>query len=157
VTGKRIIVASWSTLAVFAVVAIFDAVGLHALNTPATILSVGLFLASLPIWIYAFGLVLVRSTRGDDIAVASWVFLTPSAPKEQRRHLLGATAACIVIALASGWANPFGVLVPMLQLGLAALWGARHGVYPARPPARPVGNRTSGSRTSGTTVKGARR
>jgi hypothetical protein len=152
VTGKRIVVASWSTLAVFAVVAILDAVGLHALNTPATILSVALFLASLPIWIYAFGLVLVRSTRGDDIAVASWVFLTPSAPKEQRRHLLGATAACIVIALATGWANPFGVLVPMLPLGFAALWGARHGVYPARPPARPTGNRTSG-----TTVKGARR
>jgi hypothetical protein len=154
VTGKRIVVASWSTLAVFAVVAILDAVGVHALNTPATILSVTLFLASLPIWIYAFGLVLVRSTRGDDIAVASWVFLIPSAPKEQRRHLLGATAACIVIALATGWANPFGVLVPMLQLGFAALWGARHGVYPARPPARPAANRTSTKRSS---VKGARR
>jgi hypothetical protein len=75
---------------------------------------------------------LVRSTRGDDIAVASWVFLTPSAPKEIRRHLLGATGVCVVLALATGWANPFGVLVPMLQLGCAALWGARHGVYPAR-------------------------
>jgi hypothetical protein len=133
VTGKAIVVASWSTLAAFAVVAIPDALGVHALNTPATILSVGLFLVSLPSWIYAFGLALVRSTRGDDIAVASWVFLTPSAPKEIRRHLLGATAVCVVLALATGWANPFGVLVPMLQLGCAALWGARHGVYPARP------------------------
>jgi hypothetical protein len=132
VTGKAIVVASWSTLAVFAIVAISDAAGLHALNTPATFVSVGLFLASLPIWIYAFGLALVRSTRGDDIAVGSWVFLTPSAPKEQRRHLLGATAICIVVALATAWANPFSVLVPMLPLGFAALWGARHGVYPAR-------------------------
>jgi hypothetical protein len=132
VTGKAIVVASWSTLAVFALVAIPDALGVHALNTPATILSVVLFAASLPIWIYAFGLALVRSTRGDDIAVASWVFLTPSAPKEIRRHLLGATAVCVALALTTGWANPFGVLVPMLQLGCAALWGARHGVYPAR-------------------------
>jgi len=132
VTGKAIVVASWSTLALFAVVAILDALGVHALNTTATILSVALFAASLPIWIYAFGLVLVRSTRGDDIAVASWVFLTPSAPKEIRLHLLGATGVCVVLALATCWANPFGVLVPMLQLGCAALWGARHGVYPAR-------------------------
>ena len=59
------VLASWSTLALFAIVAIPDALGVHALNTPATIFSVTLFLASLPIWIYSFGLVLVRSTRGD--------------------------------------------------------------------------------------------
>lgn len=141
-TGKAIIVASWSTLAVFAVVVILDAVGVHALNTPATIVCVALFLASLPIWIYSFGLVLVRSTRGDDIAVGSWVFLTPSAPKEPRRQLLGATGVCIVIALATAWQNPFSVLMPMLQFGFAALWGARHGVYPARrEPARVKGVR----------------
>src|SRR5262245_28684787 len=130
--GKKIVVASWATLVLFALVAIPDALGLHALNTPATVVSVGLFLASIPIWIYSFGLALVRSTRGRDLAAASWVFLTPSAPKLQRRHLLGATGLCVVIALATGWANPFSVLVPMLQLGFAALWGARHGVYPAR-------------------------
>ena len=142
-TGKAIVVASWSTLGVFAMIAIADAAGLHALNTPATIVSVALFLASLPIWIYAFGLALVRSARGDDIAVSSWVFLTSSAPKEERAQLLGATGVCIVVALATAWANPFSVLVPMFQLGCAALWGARHGVYPARRPP--------------TVVKGARR
>lgn len=131
-TGKAIVVASWSTLAVFAVVAAPYALGVDALKTPAAVVSVVLFLASLPIWIYAFGLVLVRSTRGDDIAVASWVFLTPSAPKSIRRHLLGATGVSVVLAFATAWANPFGVLVPMLPLGCAALWGARHGVYPAR-------------------------
>ena len=26
----------------------------------------------------------------------------------------------------------FGILVPMLGLGLIALWGARHGTFPAR-------------------------
>jgi hypothetical protein len=132
VTGKAIVVASWSTLAAFAAVAVPFALGVHALKTPAAVVSVVLFLGSLPIWIYAFGLVLVRSTRGDDIAVASWVFLTPSAPKDIRRHLLGATGVGVVLAIATAWANPFGVLVPMLPLGCAALWGARHGVYPAR-------------------------
>ncbi len=131
-TGRAIIVSSWATLAVFTLVAVPDALGLHALSTTAAVVSLGLFLASLPIWIYAFGLVLVRSTRGDDIVVGSWVFLAPSAPKDVRRQLLGATGVCTVVALATGWGNPFGVLVPMLHLGLAALWGARHGTYPAR-------------------------
>lgn len=135
--------ASWVTLAVFTLVAGPDAVGLHFMNTPATVTSVTLFLASIPIWLYSFGLVLVRSTRGDDIAVGSWVFLKPSAPKDVRRHLLGASAACVAIALATAWANPFSVLVPMLQLGFAALWGARHGTYPQRRmPAASTGGRS---------------
>jgi hypothetical protein len=132
VTGKPIVVASWVTFGLFALVTIPDALGVDALDTVAAVLSLGQFLVSLPIWIYAFGKVLVRSTHGDDIAVASWVFLTTSPAKTERRHLLGATAICCALAIATGWANPFGVLVPMLQLGFAALWGARHGTYPSR-------------------------
>ncbi len=131
-TGQRIVIASWVTIAAFAIVTIPDALGVDALDTVAALVSLVLFLVSLPIWLYAFGLVLVRSTRGDDIAVGSWVFLTPSAPRDVRRHLLGATGVCVVLAIATAWGNPFSVLVPMLSLGLAALWGARHGVYPAR-------------------------
>lgn len=142
-TGKRIVVASWVTLGLFALIGIPDALGVSVLDTVAGVLSLGLFLASLPIWIYAFAKVLVRSTQGDDIAVASWVFLQGSAPKDVRRHLLGATGLCCAVALAMGWQNPLGVLVPMLQLGFAALWGARHGTYPARrmPPAATRGAR----------------
>ena len=136
--------ASWVSLAIFALVAIPDAFGLTALETPAAVVSLGLFLISLPIWIYSFGHVLVRSTRGDDIAVMSWVFLAgKTAPTDVKRHLLGATAVSVVLGLATAWANPFSVLVPMLSLGFAALWGARYGTYPARP--EPV------------TVKGGRR
>src|SRR5262249_41857686 len=86
----------------------------------------------LVIWLYAFGLAIVRSAKGDDIAVASWVFLIGSAPADVRRHLLGATAAFTVVAIATAWTNAFAVLVPMLPLGLAALWAAGHGTYPMR-------------------------
>ena len=137
-------VASWATLGLFGVVSMPGALGLHAVDTTAAVVSLGLFLVSLPIWVYAFGLALVRSARGDDIVVSSWVFLNTSAPADVRRHLLGATAACVVIGLVAAWANAFGVLVPMLQLGFCALWGARHGVYPARrvtPDPRAVGGR----------------
>jgi hypothetical protein len=143
VTGQRIVVASWVTLAVFGAAAIPDALGLDALDTVAAGVSLALFLASLPIWIYAFGRVIARSARGDDIAVSTWVFLAGgTAPANVRRHLLGATVFSVAIAAVTAYANPFAVLVPMLTLGFAALWGARHGEYPPRPaPALSKGGR----------------
>ena len=35
--------------------------------------------------------------------------------------------------------EPFGVLVPMLPVGLAGVWAARYGVFPPRPAAARVG------------------
>jgi hypothetical protein len=131
-TGRFIVVASWASLGLYTVVAVPNQLGLTAFEDPAAAVSLALFFAGLGVWIYAFAKVLVRSTRGDDIVVGSWVFLMGSAPRDVRWHLLGATAASVVIALATAWANPFGVLVPMLQIGLAALWGARYGTFPAR-------------------------
>ena len=129
--------ASWVTLGLFSAVAIPDALGAHVLGDAAAVVSLVLFLASIVVWLYSFGYVLVRSARGDDIAVSSWVFLAGSAPADVRRHLLFATVASVVIGLATAWANAFGVLVPMLQLGFCALWGARHGTYPARRAVSP--------------------
>ena len=136
--GRRILIAAWATLGLFALVAIPNACGLHVLWSTVTIVSLALFLASLPIWIYAFGLAIVRSSRGDDIVVSSWVFLTGSAPRDVRVQFLRAMALSVVLGLGTVWANPFGVLVPMLTVGLSALWGARHGVFPQRQAAKPV-------------------
>ena len=136
--GRPIVIAAWATLGLFALVAIPNALGLDVLWWPVTAVSLVLFLASLPIWIYAFGLAIVRSTRGDDIVVSSWVFLTGSAPRDVRVQFMRAIAVSVVLGLGTVWANPFGVLVPMLTLGLSALWGARHGVFPARQATKPV-------------------
>jgi hypothetical protein len=132
VVGRGIVIASWATLGVYTLIAAPNSLGLHALEVPAAIVSLVLFFASIAIWLYAFGLAIVRSTRGDDIVVANWVFLQGSAPSDVRKHLLWATFASVVICVATAFANPFGVLVPMLQLGFAALWGARYGTFPAR-------------------------
>ncbi len=131
-TGKRIVMVSWASLALFTVVAVPNALGLHALDATTTAVSLILFGASLVVWLYAFGVAVARSARGDDIVVSSWVFLTGSAPADVRRQLLGATAVSIVVGLVTAYENAFGVLVPMLPLGLAALWGARHGTFPPR-------------------------
>lgn len=135
--GVRIIQASWASVVLFAAVAVPAAYGVDALDRLAATTSLTLFLVSLPIWVYAFLKAVARTARGDDVAVASLFFLQGSAPRDVRWHLMGALAACLVVTVATAAADPFGVLVPMMPLGLAGLWGARHGRYPPRPTGSP--------------------
>jgi hypothetical protein len=107
--------------------------------------SLTFFAASLVVWAYAFGLAVVRSARGDDISVPTLFFLSSgAAPAAVRRHLLGSLTVAVVVAVVTVKANPFSALVPMLALGLAGLWSARHGTFPPRRIAR--GNRPVVSR-----------
>ena len=132
-SGRSIVLASYVTLGIFVVTIVPDAAGVHAFDGLASITALVLFVGSLPIWIYAFGLAVVRSARGDDVTVANLFFLTGSAPNEVRRPLFAVVALSIVIAVATAWANAFSVLEPMLPLAFLPLWGARHGTFPARP------------------------
>ena len=133
-TGSRIVVLSWASIALYAFVTVLDTLGLTAFEDIAPAVCIGLFLISLGVWTYAFGLAVVRSGRGDDIAVSSLFFLSGSAPADVRKHLLGATFVSIVIAAITAAHDPYSVLVPMLPLGMAGLWGARHGTFPPRKP-----------------------
>src|SRR5207247_943383 len=127
VSGRAIVLASYVTFAVFVVTIVPDAAGLHAFDGLASVTALRLFLVSLPIWIYAFGLAVVRSARGDDINVPNLFFLSGSAPTEVRRPLLAVVALSVVVAAATAWANAFYVLEPMLPLAFLPLYGALHG------------------------------
>jgi hypothetical protein len=131
--GRSIIVVAWTTLGLFAVTIVPDAAGLHGLDGVASGVALALFLGSLPIWFYAFGLAVLRSARGDDVRLASLFFLAGSAPADVRRSLLTVLAASVVLAIATAFGNAFAVLEPMFPLALLPLWGARHGTFPARP------------------------
>lgn len=132
-TGRSIVVAAWVTLAVFVVTIVPDVAGLHVLDGVSSVVALGLFLASLPIWVYAFGLAVVRSARGDDVNVSNLFFLVGSAPADVRRTLFVVLGLSVLVALGTAWANAFAALEPMMPLALLPLWGARHGVFPARP------------------------
>ena len=86
----------------------------------------------------------VQRSRTDNISVAALYFLidncAPRAVSRQMNTLLGVQ---IVVAIATGIARSstdgkagstlaFGVLVPMLGLGLNGLWGANHGSFGPR-------------------------
>ena len=129
--GARIVQWSWATVGLFTIVAGLDVV-IDAFDPIAVGVCLVLFLASLPVWLYALASAIARSARGDEIAVASLFFLQGSAPAPVQKHLLGAFAVSVVVAIATAWFNPFAVLVPMLPLGLVGLWGARHGTFPPR-------------------------
>jgi hypothetical protein len=131
--GGRIIVWSWATTALFTVVAALDAFGVPPFDQIAPWACFALFVVSLGIWLYAFGLAVVRSTRGDDISVATLFFLSSgAAPALVRKHLMAALGVAIVVGLATVKSNPTSILVPMLPLGLAGMWSARHGTFPPR-------------------------
>ena len=148
--GSRIITWSWATTALFAAVAIPFALGVTAVEDVAIGVSLALFAVSLVVWVYAFGLAVVRSARGDDISVPALFFLASgAAPVGVRRHLLGSLVVACVIAVATVKTNPFSALEPMLTLGLVGLWAARHGTFPPRrAPKRtiPVDIRSSQAR-----------
>jgi hypothetical protein len=132
VPGRAIVIASWLGNAVFACTAIPAAAGVDALETPALIIELTLFFASIVVWLWAFGAAVVRSAQGDEIVVANLFLVQGDVPRAVRIQLFASVILSVAIAAGTAAADPFGVLVPMLPLGLCGLWGARHGSFPAR-------------------------
>lgn len=130
--GRGIVVVSWLSVAVAAVVLVPLALGLDALGVTAIVVCLVLFGTGFFLWIVAFFAALARTARGDDIAVSTWVFLAGSAPVEVRNNLMGAALAMLVLSVATTVGTPFVWLTDLLPLALAAWWGARHGTFPAR-------------------------
>jgi hypothetical protein len=136
--GRPILIAGWIANALFAVTAIPAAI-IREDSIEAVAIAVALFLFFIAIgtFVYAFAIAVARSTRGDNVAVANLFFLDGSAPPQVRRDFLVLFLACLAIAAVTAAWEPFGVLVPMLPIGLAGVWAARHGKFPPRPPATP--------------------
>ena len=130
--GSRIVLASWASVILFGITAIPAAAGVSALRGAALGVSVTLFVIGIGVWLWGFAIALVRSASGDDIVVGSLFLLQGSPPVGVRRNLYLALAASVVIAGATATTDAFGILVPMLPIGLIGLWGARHGTFPPR-------------------------
>jgi hypothetical protein len=132
--GRGIIAFGWVANALFLVTAVPSAAGVAAFDGVAIVTALALFFVSLAAFAYAFVLAAARSARGDDVAVANLFFLQGSAPSAVRVRFLAMFLVCTAIAGATvAWA-PFGVLVPMLPVGLAGVWAAREGTFPPRLP-----------------------
>jgi hypothetical protein len=98
-----------------------------------------LFAVGCGAFVWAYVLAIGRS-RYEVLTMGGVFFLGDGvAPPDVTRLLRGALAVQVVVAVAVAAARPFtalafSVLVPVLGVGLMALWGARHGRFPAKQP-----------------------
>jgi hypothetical protein len=133
--GRAIVRAGWLANVVFAITAIPAAITSDdAIVAVAVAVALVLFLLAIVAYVYAFAVAVSRSTRGDNVAVANLFFLQGSAPRSVQRDFLWMFLACVAIVAGTIAWEPFGVLVPMLPIGLAGVWAARYGTFPPRPP-----------------------
>lgn len=136
--GAGIVRASLVVTAAFTVVASLAAAFPGVLARPVAVVDGVLFVAGCVVFVMAFAHAVGRS-RTEVLSVAGIWFLAGSAPAAVRRPLLGAVAVQTVVAVVTASIRlytpvAFGILVPLLGLGLAGLWGARHGRFPERSP-----------------------
>lgn len=99
----------------------------------------------------------VQRSREDNISVAALYFLIDNcAPRSVARRMNGLLAVQVIAALATAIARPstgddrgstlaFGILVPMLGLGLNGLWGAFYGSFQPRVTGKSSQVRDTGS------------
>jgi hypothetical protein len=130
--GRGLVRAAWWSNLPFAATALPFALGIEAMEIQSIVVALLLFVVAIGAFLDALVRGAARTTRGDDVAVANLFFLSGSAPRRVRLHFLGAFVLSFAIAaVAAAW-EPFVVLVPMLPLGLAGAWAARHGRFPPR-------------------------
>ena len=134
--GDGIIRASWTSTAVFAAPALVAAAtGAKAVEITSAAISVVLFFIGCVVFLVAYARAVNRS-RTEHVAVAGvYLMMGGSAPRPVRMHLLASLAVQTIVALVTAairWPLAFGILVPTLGLGLAGLWTATHGTFPAR-------------------------
>ena len=112
-------------------------------KTIGVVVSLGCFSVGIVAFLWGYWTAVQRS-RTDNISVAALYFLVDKcAPQSVARLMNGALAVQVVVAVATaisrtttdgraGSTLAFGVLVPMMGLGLNGLWGATYGAFAPR-------------------------
>jgi hypothetical protein len=112
-------------------------------KTIGVVVSLGCFSVGIVSFLWGYWTAVQRS-RVDNISVAALYFLVDKcAPQSVARLMNGALAVQVVVAVATaisrtttdgkaGSTLAFGILAPMMGLGLNGLWGATYGSFAPR-------------------------
>jgi hypothetical protein len=154
--GQSIVRWSWVGTTVFAVTAMAATV-FDQMREVAAVVALVLFGVGGVVFLLAFSIAVGRS-RTDAIGIGGLYFLAGSAPPGVRLSLMGSLAVEIGVGLTTASIRiftslAFGTLVPLYGLGMAGLWGARHGRFDRREPEHDETKRGSGTRSE----RGSRR
>lgn len=136
--GRAVALVSIGGTVVFVATAVAAAIAPKALDVPALLVALVMFVGGTGIFVWAFALAAGRS-RTETVTLTGLFGLSGSAPGEVRVRLLGSLAVEVAIGLATAAARPytslsFGILAPMWGLGTVGLWAARYGAFAQRPP-----------------------
>ena len=147
-TGRRIVLGSWAGTVALTVSAVPAAVEPHLLQVPALVVAIGLFAGGLGVLVASYVIAVGRS-RSEELTVLGIYGLSESAPTRVKAHLFGSLGAEAIVALLTAASHPysslaFGVLAVMWGVGMAGLWGARHGAFPPRRPPESPRRRKAG-------------
>ena len=142
--GSLLIKCNLALTAVFVAMSIVAAVTFTApWKTIGVAVSLGCFSVGIVAFLWGYWTAVQRS-RTDHISVAALYFLVDKcAPQSISRLMNGALGVQVVVAVATaisrtttdgrtGSTLAFGVLAPMMGLGLNGLWGATHGIFAPR-------------------------
>lgn len=142
--GSLLIKCNLAFTAVFVAMSIVAAVTFTApWKTIGVAVSLGCFSVGIVAFLWGYWTAVQRS-RTDNISVAALYFLVDKcAPQSISRLMNGALGVQVVVAVATaisrtttdgrtGSTLAFGVLAPMMGLGLNGLWGATHGTFAPR-------------------------
>ena len=134
--GAELVRANLVATAVLGVVLAAGVAAPDSLGVVAAFVSLGYLLAG----IIAFGIsffAAAERSRTEELSVAGLYCLAEGAPRRTRWLMLTAIIGQTVLSLTAAAIRPFtvlafGTLAPMLGLGLAGVWSARHGVFRPR-------------------------
>jgi hypothetical protein len=142
--GSLLIKCNLALTAVFVAMSIVAAVTFTApWKTIGVAVSLGCFSVGIVAFLWGYWTAVQRS-RTDNISVAALYFLVDKcAPQSISRLMNGTLGVQVVVAVATaisrtttdgrtGSTLAFGVLAPMMGLGLNGLWGATHGTFAPR-------------------------
>jgi hypothetical protein len=140
--GRGLVLASVVGVVVFVVVALVEALVTGPLTVagPFTfvliVVSLVEFVLGSAAFLWAFAIAIGRS-RTEAIGMGGLYFLAGSTPRGVQVRMMGAWAIQVVVAftvasLGMFTGAAFALLAPMWGIGLAGLWGARHGSFPPR-------------------------
>ena len=120
---------------------------------PLIVVSLVGFVVGSVTFLWAFAVAVSRS-RAEAIGMGGLYFLSGSAPRRVQVVVLAAwfvqiVVAFVVASLGVFTGAAFALLAPMWGIGLAGLWGARHGAFPPRVVDGDADRRRGGSTNGG--------
>ncbi|MGE3620427.1 MAG: hypothetical protein AB7L84_08190 [Acidimicrobiia bacterium] len=135
--GEGLLRADLAATAVLVATSAAAAAAPDALGLVHAVVSCVAFVVGALAYLWAFSLGVNRS-RTELVTMGGLFFAAGDvAPRPVQLRLWGALAAQVVAVVVAASVRPytevaFGVLAPLLGLGLCALWSGRHGSFPER-------------------------